>query len=99
MIISENIYLPCPFCAYLPEDTNDLDIEIEDHGQTFIASCVNCGAKSSGSESMKDAIKSWNTRASTESSEFLRGYIAARNDITVMIENMKNTVGKENDNQ
>lgn len=86
---SKNLYLPCPFCGN--ECTDDyLEIDGEKYGHDFSACCGHCGAKAERGNTVDEAVENWNTRADIKSSEFMRGYIAAKRDIIKNIEFMKN---------
>jgi Lar family restriction alleviation protein len=88
---NKTLYLPCPFCGH---ECNDdyLEIDGEKYGHDFKASCGYCGASAERGDSVDEAINNWNTRSNLESSEFIRGYMAAKRDIIQNIEVMKNEV-------
>lgn len=85
-----NNYLPCPFCGH---ECNDdyLEISGDKYSNDFSAHCGYCGAKAERGDTVEEAITNWNTRAAVDSSEFLRGYMAAKIDIVTAIKFMKNT--------
>lgn len=86
---SNNLYLSCPFCGH--ECIDDyLEIDGEKYGHDFKASCGYCGASSERGNTVEEAIINWNTRENTESSEFLKGYIAAKKEIIYSIKELKN---------
>lgn len=50
---------PCPFCG-----STDIDILAyeEEYHTRRVANCINCGASGSVSDSVEEAIESWNAR-------------------------------------
>lgn len=85
MIINENI--SCPFCGH---HCNEEWLEIEGDANDFVASCGNCGSRSSWARSIEEAINNWNTRETKQTDEFLRGYLQAKRDFILFLKRMNN---------